>query len=141
MIVEGWLVGVPPLDRHALARSPNALERLEDEEHSWRLAVNRALAGPYARTWKRLDLLIALLAPDLDAMRRWRAAAERAMAAKRNAAGMTRAGLDRFLQHYERWAAHALRTLPGIADVVWRLDRRHRPVRCVPTDNRAGTRR
>src|SRR5262249_22309963 len=109
VILEGWLVGVPPLSPKRLLRAPNALERREDADARWRHGVNAALGGKYARAWRRLDLLVALLAPDLDAMRRWRRAAERAMARGRpGARAMTRAELTRFLEHYERWAAHAL---------------------------------
>jgi D-glycerate 3-kinase len=138
VILEGWLVGVPPLSSRELLRAPNALERHEDAGADWRRAVNDALGSGYARVWRRLDLLVALLAPDLDAMRRWRGEAERAMARTRGVRGMTRSGLRRFLEHYERWAAHALRVLPGRADIAWRLDRRHGPIRCAPADSRAG---
>jgi D-glycerate 3-kinase len=127
---EGGGVGVAGLSSAELMRAPNALERNEDADARWRRAVNRELGGPYARAWRRLDLLVALLAPDLDAMRRWRTDAEREMALARGARGMSRTELARFLQHYERWAAHALRVLPDSADVVWRLDRRHVPQVC-----------
>src|SRR5262249_6989986 len=129
-LVEGWLVGVTPLTRAELKRAPNALERTEDSDGRWRGTVNEALAGDYARAWRRLDALVAMLAPDLAAMRRWRGDAERAMARERRTRGMSRAALSRFLDHYERWAAHALRVLPDLADIVWRLDGRHRPQVC-----------
>ena len=138
VLLEGWLVGVPPLSPRALLRAPNALELHEDAGAVWRRAVNDALGSDYARTWRRLDLLVALLAPDLATMRRWRGEAERAMERTRGVQGMTRAGLRRFLEHYERWAAHALRVLPELSDQVWRLDRRHEPLRCVPAGSRAG---
>ena len=138
VILEGWLVGVPALTPRELLRAPNALELEHDADGNWRRAVNEALGSDYARAWRRLDLLVALLAPDLDAMRRWRGEAERAMARTRRVRGMTRTELRRFLMHYERLAAHALRVLPLGADLAWRLDRRHEPVRCAPAGSRAG---
>jgi D-glycerate 3-kinase len=138
VLLEGWLVGVPPLSHGALLRAPNALELHEDAGAHWRRAVNEALGSDYGRAWQRLDLLFALLAPDLETMRRWRGEAERAMERTRGVPGMTRAGLRRFLEHYERWAAHALRVLPELSDLAWRLDRRHEPVRCAPAGSRAG---
>jgi D-glycerate 3-kinase len=125
VLLEGWLVGVPPLPPRELLRAPNALERREDADAHWRHAVNTALGSDYARAWQRLDLLVALLAPDLEAMHHWRGEAERQMARTRGVRGMTPAELRRFLEHYERWAAHALRVLPERADIAWRLDGRH----------------
>jgi D-glycerate 3-kinase len=64
-----------------------------------------------------LDLLVALLAPDLEALRRWRAGVRWHGARVRGMSPRTR----RFLEQYERWAEHALRVLPGRAGLSWRL--------------------
>jgi D-glycerate 3-kinase len=41
--------------------------------------------------------------------------------------GMTRAQVERFVQHYERVSRQALRTLPGIADIIITVDAQRRP--------------
>ena len=42
--------------------------------------------------------------------------------------GMSRAGVERFVQHYERVSRQALRTLPALADRVLTLDAERRPI-------------
>jgi D-glycerate 3-kinase len=129
VILEGWLVGVPALPARQLEPPVNELERVEDRDGRWRRAANAALRGPYAAVWRKLDALVALLPPDLAAMRRWRREAERGMARRRpGARPMGARDLDRFLQHFERWARHAMAVLPERADIVLRLDPRHRIV-------------
>jgi D-glycerate 3-kinase len=78
--------------------------------------VNAELAGRYGRLFARLDRLIALQAPGLEAVRRWR----RQQEAPRRAAGlgMDDAALERFVDHYERLTRHALSVLPSRADLV-----------------------
>ena len=47
-------------------------------------------------------------------------------AARTGGAGMTRADIGRFVQHFERVSRQALRTLPAIADRTLVLDARRR---------------
>ena len=42
--------------------------------------------------------------------------------------GMSRAQLDRFIQHYERTSRHLLATLPVTADRIVVLDDQRRPL-------------
>ena len=127
LILEGWCVGVPAQSLAALRIACNALERGHDGDGSWRARANAQLGGPYARIWRRLDLLVMLRAPGFDDALRWRAQAERELRARGDAPhAMGPRDLRRFMMHFERISRHALRVLPGVADVVVTLDRNRR---------------
>ena len=62
-------------------------------------------------------------------MPEWRWQQECALQAVQPGRGaMSRAAVERFVQHYERVSRQALRTLPAIADAVVRLDEARRPI-------------
>ena len=123
LVFEGWCLGVPEEDAHALHDPLNALERDEDRDGHWRRWCNRALAVEYPALWSRIDLLWFLQPPDFEAVYAWRWQQEQALqAAEPGRAGMDRARLRRFVQHYERVSRQALRTLPALAGRTLRLD-------------------
>lgn len=128
LVVEGWCLGVPAQAEAELATPVNALERDEDAQGRWRHYCNDALANHYPALWRRFHRLWLLQAPSFEVVSAWRWQQEQALVAARAAdggaahAGMARAQLARFLQHYERVSRHALRTLPGLADRVLVLD-------------------
>ena len=123
LVLEGWCLGVPAEDTEALHAPLNALERDEDAAGTWRRWCNAALARDYPPLWSRIDVLWFLQPPGFDAVPGWRWQQEEALqAAEPGRAGMDRAGLARFIQHYERVSRQALRTLPALADAVVALD-------------------
>lgn len=122
ILLEGWCIGVPAEDMRELVRAVNDLERFDDADGRWRAWVNTRLATEYTRLWRRLDALIALVAPDFAIVQRWRDEQERPLRRRRARHAMSPAMLRRFLMHYERLSRHALRTLPAIADVLVTLD-------------------
>ena len=127
VVFEGWFLGVPAEPDEALATAVNALERDEDSDGAWRHYCNDALARDYPALWQRIDRLLFLQPPGFDIVPGWRWQQEQALQSLDPArAGMTRAQVERFVQHYERVSRQALRTLPGIADVVVPLDDRRR---------------
>lgn len=128
VILEGWCVGVPPQPESALRHPCNALERVEDPARSWRRWVNARLEGEYAATWRRLDRLVLLQAPDAGVVARWRSEQERSLLARDAPHAMDTAALRRFLQHTERLGRHALRALPARAQLRLLLDRDRRVV-------------
>src|SRR5690606_37738124 len=94
----------------------------------WRRYCNDALAHHYPALWQRIDRLLFLQPPGFDIVPGWRWQQEQALQSRApGRAGMTRAQVERFVQHYERVSRQALRTLPRIADTVVLLDDR----RCV----------
>ncbi|MBC7520616.1 MAG: kinase [Sandarakinorhabdus sp.] len=131
LLFEGWCIGATPQQESALSAPVNALEALEDAEMTWRRHVNTALATGYARLFERLDVLMALQAPDFDVVRGWRQLQEDRLRARAGAqadvrTGMDAAALDRFIQHYERLTRHMLASLVDRADITIPVDRQHR---------------
>lgn len=134
VLFEGLWIGLPPLDEASLRAPFNALEASEDADEVWRRHANRALAESYPALFARNDLLVHLRVPDFACVKRWRSGAEQALRARLSARGddtsrlMDDAALARFFDHYERFTAHAMARMPGLADVVLEVDRDHRVV-------------
>jgi D-glycerate 3-kinase len=128
VILEGWFIGTPAEHDDALRAPVNALERDEDRDGTWRRWCNEALARDYPALWARIDRLLFLQPPGFEIVPEWRWQAEQAMHADPPSGNaMTRAGIARFVQHYERVSRQALRTLPAIADRRMVLDAARRP--------------
>jgi D-glycerate 3-kinase len=142
VLIEGWCIGVPAATRGESPDPLNALERHEDADGRWRALVETALAGRYAKLWRRLDALVVLAAPDYGVVERWRGEPERALRRRKAPHAMPTHALRRFLMHYERLGRRALKTLPKRADVVIELDecRRVRRVRSRPRPARPARR-
>jgi D-glycerate 3-kinase len=101
----------------------NALERDEDRDGTWRRACNDALGRDYPALWTRLSRPVFLRPPGFDVVPDWRWQQECALrAAAPGVAGMTRAQLERFVQHFERVSRHALATAPAFASRILRID-------------------
>ena len=129
-ILEGWFNQVPPQPPDALAAPVNALERDADPDGRWRAWCNAALRDAYPPLWTRIDRALFLRPPGFEVVPGWRWEQECALRAVRGAGatGMDRAGVFRFVQHFERVSRQALRTLPDIADWTVRLDAQRRPL-------------
>ncbi|WP_230635699.1 kinase [Sphingomonas sp. Leaf4] len=129
LIFEGWCVGARPQGSAALAEPVNTLERDEDPQGCWRHAVDAALAHDYAALFARIDRLVLLAAPGFEIVADWRAEQEetlrrRLIAQGRPTDGLTdRAGVARFVAHYERLTRWILHEMPARADLVLPLDR------------------
>jgi D-glycerate 3-kinase len=127
VIVEGWCLRVSAQPDEALERPINALERDEDADGTWRRWCNAALARDYPALWSRLPELAFLAPPGFDVIAHWRWQQEctlrRAATAR---AGMSRAQVERFVQHFERVSRHALDVIPPLAAHVLHLDARRR---------------
>jgi len=129
VLFEGWCLKVPAETAAQLRAPINALERDEDADGVWRRWCNTALGRDYPPLWTRLDRLLWLQPPDFSPVLRWRWQQEQAArAARPSYVGMDRAGIARFVQHFERVSRQALRTLPNIAERSVALDRRRRPL-------------
>lgn len=126
IVLEGWCLGAVPETEAALAEPINALEAEEDSDGRWRRWVNAALAK-YPPLWRAIDRLLFLAAPDFETVPEWRWQQERELAAGDDRRGMSRAQLNRFVQHYERLTRHMLRTMPAIAGRTVVLDAQRRP--------------
>lgn len=140
ILLEGWCLGAQPESGEALARPLNRLEENDDHDGHWRTYVNEQLRGPYKAFFDRLDLLIMLKAPSMDAVKRWRIEQERKLAERYQSAPkvgedagrpapevriMGEQELDRFVMHYERITRHCLAEMPERANVLLELDEDH----------------
>lgn len=129
VLFEGWCVGTPPQPASELALAVNDLETSEDADGRWRRAVNDHLGADYATWFARLDALVFLQVPDFACVRRWRWQQEQDTAATAGSSAahlQSQIQLDRFIKHYQRLSAHALRVLPARADVLLALREDHR---------------
>ncbi len=128
LILEGWFLKAPPQSEPELMAPINTLERDEDGEGIWRRYCNTALGRDYPTLWQRVDRLLCLEGPGFDIVPEWRWQQERELqAATPTRTAMTRAQVERFVQHFERVSRQAWRTLPGIADWTVPLDADRRP--------------
>lgn len=128
VLMEGWFLQAPPQTETELVAPINALERDEDSDGTWRRHCNIALGRDYPALWQRIDRLLCLHGPGFDIVPEWRWQQERALQAASPArAAMTRAQVERFVQHFERVSRQAWRTLPTIADWTVALDADRRP--------------
>lgn len=140
ILVEGWCLGARPEDDQALAGPMNELEANEDSGGSWRRYVNEQLKGPYQAFFDRIDLLVMLKAPSMEAVARWRTEQEHKLAERYQVAPrvgedgarpapevriMSDQELERFIMHYERITRHCLDEMPERADVLLELDEDH----------------
>lgn len=132
VVFEGWCVGCSPQAAEDLAAPLNALEANEDADGRWRCYVNDQLKGPYAALFERLDRLVMLRVPSMKRVFEWRSLQERKLAARIRKTGaparhlMDETALRRFIMHYERLTRHALKEMPGRADITLFLDDAHR---------------
>lgn len=122
VLLEGWCVGASPAPAEALADPVNDLERERDPEGVWRRYVNERLGADYAPVWEELDELVFLRVPSLDAVRRWRRQQEASLPVEQR---LGKAGVARFVEHFERITLAMLDALPGKADCTVELDEDH----------------
>ena len=123
VILEGWFNQVPPQADAQLAEPINTLEAEEDRDGTWRRYCNAALGRDYPALWRRLHRTLFLQPPGFEVVPRWRWQQEQALqAANPGRVAMDEAQVRRFVRFFERVSRQSLRTLPGIADRVVRLD-------------------
>jgi D-glycerate 3-kinase len=133
VLFEGWCVGAKPQREAALATPVNALEAGEDGDGIWRRRVNQRLSGDYQRLFACIDYLILLAAPGFGVVSSWRREQEHKLRAalvaegKGLAATLDDAGVDRFIQYYQRLTEHILTEMTGRADLCILLDVERRP--------------
>lgn len=128
VILEGWCVGLPPEPLHRLEHPINDLEREQDPKASWREYVNQSLAGRYAAVFELITTLVVLKAPHFDTVVNWRWEQEQKLIGRHQLASpsshalMDRAGVERFVQFYQRLTDWGLQVMPGRADLCFHLN-------------------
>lgn len=133
IILEGWCVGLPPLDTSQLDAAINTLEAEEDADAVWRHFIADQLNADYQQLFSYLDYLLVIQAPSFECVQAWRLLQEEKLRSKLIAQGanitnsqlMDEAGVKCFIAHYERLTRHALQHLPSLADWIIYLDDAH----------------
>jgi D-glycerate 3-kinase len=128
VILEGWCVGAVPQPEAQLSTTINDLEINHDPQGHWRSFVNRQLAGSYQKLFGKLDYLVMLKAPTMEAIENWRWLQEQKLIAASQDKGeglMNQAQVKHFIQHYERLTRHLLEEMPARADMVFHLNEDH----------------
>ncbi|MCY3817961.1 MAG: kinase [Gammaproteobacteria bacterium] len=133
VLLEGWCVGARPEPAVRLDQPINALEAESDSQGFWRRHINQALATDYARLFGKLDCLIFLRVPNLDAVVRWRLQQE---SERPPDLRLDEAEVAHFVAHYERLTRWMLEDLPDRADVIVELDEGHQVAGCTLVDHR-----
>ena len=129
VLLEGWFLKVPAEDPADLEDPINRLERDEDPDGTWRRGSTQALARDYPVLWARLPRLLFLQGPGFDVVPQWRWQQEQTLQAQHPGRhAMTHPQVMHFVQFFERVSRQAMKTLPGIADRVIRLDAARKPV-------------
>lgn len=127
ILIDGWCLGATGQDPVTLAAPINALEREEDRNAVWRGYADDALAGRYAAVFAGFDAMVFLAAPSFDTVLDWRCEQEAGLLGidPADLPAERRAGLARFVQHFERITRHML--AGGVtATATVRLDERRR---------------
>ncbi len=134
VIFEGWNVGEKALEEQALIKPINDLEKYEDPEMKWRLAVNTALHNEYSRLFSLLDDLVMLKVSGIEVVRENRLLQERKLRTKlkteakhsQGKGSMSDEEIFRFIMFYERWTLHMLREMPERATLVFEIGKGHK---------------
>ncbi|QEW07654.1 hypothetical protein [Nitrincola iocasae] len=137
IVLEGWCVGATPQLDEALSEPVNQLEREEDSNGIWRRYANEQLKYQYAELFSRLDLLIMLQVPSMQAVFEWRSLQEKKLAERvqyihdqqqstDHLRIMNEQQIVRFIQHYERLTRAMLEQMPQVADLVLKLNQNHK---------------
>ena len=127
VIFEGWCVGVTPQRKKELIVSINSLEKYEDKKKIWRNKVNNELKNAYKRIFKLIDKMIFLKVPSFKHVYKWRLLQERKL--KITSKGkkiMNALQVKNFIMHYERLTKHMLKSFDKKADMVIKIDEKHR---------------
>ena len=127
VLLEGWCLGATAVPEQELAIPVNALEREQDAEGCWRGYVNMALAREFEPLYQRIDRWVMLQAPSFDCVYQWRLEQERKLAADAPATATNRvmdsAGIEHFIQYFQRLTQQCLAQLPARVDYLYELDR------------------
>jgi D-glycerate 3-kinase len=127
IILEGWCVGVGPMDPATLAEPMNRLEAVKDGDGRWRGYVQARLGdADYRAVFGAFDSHVFLAAPGMPAVVAWRTRQEALLEQKTGRRLMSPEQIEEFVMHYERVTKHALASVPGTADIVIALDEDHR---------------
>jgi D-glycerate 3-kinase len=127
VIFEGWCVGAASQNKRQLYRPQNELEKINDKKLIWRKKVNNELKIRYKNLFKLLDKLIFLEVPSFEYVRKWRMLQEKKLFFKSGVKKiMSKIKVNKFIMYYERITRQMLKNLKKKANIVIKLDKKHR---------------
>lgn len=122
ILLEGWCVGLTSGDVPAWSGPINALEAECDPDGKWFAWSRNVLAHHYDPLWRQLALLVSIEVPDWETVIESRLRQEQGLATASGRAGMDRAQIIRFVEHYERYTRALWAAMPRRADILLRRD-------------------
>ena len=129
VIFEGWCVGAKHQNNKKLKKPINSLEKNYDKGMKWRIKVNNELKNRYKFIFKQIDKLIFLQVPNFNYVYKWRALQEKKLKlmtkGKKIMSGIK---IKEFIMFYERITRQMLIDLKQKANIVIKLDKKHRLV-------------
>ncbi len=120
IVLEGWCVGLRSDDLPPWSSPINELEAECDSDGAWFAWSSAALERAYDPLWRRLDLLVSIEVPGWETVIESRLRQEQEAVAASGRAGMDRAQITRFAQHYERYTRALWAAMPHQADILLR---------------------
>lgn len=127
VIFEGWCVGATSQNHNKLKKPINLLEKNSDKKLTWRKKVNNELKNNYKKIFKLIDKLIFLKVPSFEYVYKWRLLQEEKLSFnKKKDKSMKKNEIKKFIMFYERITKQMLIDLNQSADVILKLDKKHR---------------
>ena len=127
IIFEGWCVGAKHQNNKKLKKPINLLEKISDKNLTWRKKVNNELKNHYKKTFKLMNKLIFLEVPGFNYVYKWRLLQEKKLKNKlKKNKIMSKVKIKNFIMHYERTTRQMIEDLKFKANIVIKLDKKHR---------------
>ena len=120
ILFEGWCVGLRAEAVPAWTGPINELERECDPHGKWCAWSLAALREDYPAIWDCISFLISIEVPDLETVIASRLRQELGLPGDRPR--MDRAGVTRFVEHYERYTRALWAAMPERADLLFQRD-------------------
>ena len=126
VIFEGWCVSARPQSHKKLKKPINSLEKLLDDDLSWRKTVNFELKNYYRKAFQLIDKDIFLKVPSFRYVLKWRILQERKLKFKSSGKKiMSNKQIKKFIMFYERITKQMIKDLKQ-NDIVISLDKNHK---------------
>jgi len=127
IIFEGWCIGSQPQKISQLSKPINSLEKINDKKIIWRKRINNELKNNYKRIFKLIDKLIFLKVPSFEYVYKWRFLQEEKLKlTSKGKKTMSKSQVKEFIMYYERITKQMIKDLKYSADVIIKLDKKHR---------------
>lgn len=120
IVLEGWCVGIREEDLAPWSGPINEIEAELDPAGTWFKWSLNALAKDYSAIWDKIALLVSIEVPGLETVIQSRLRQEERLAEGSDGPRMDRAGVIRFVQHYERYTRAMWAAMPERADILYR---------------------